>query len=78
MSKLRLQKNAIVSDDEEDDVQPRKKVAKRPRRKAVYVSDDEDGRGSENAKEATKALKSMMDIDDGACFFFPPDIIFGK
>ncbi|KAJ3552280.1 hypothetical protein NP233_g12918 [Leucocoprinus birnbaumii] len=77
LSRLRLHKKAIVSDDEdEDDEQPRKKVAKKPRRKVTHASDDEDGHDSEAAKEATKALKSMMDIDDGEAVF-PHTIILG-
>ncbi|KXN92412.1 hypothetical protein AN958_07030 [Leucoagaricus sp. SymC.cos] len=63
-SRLRLHKNAVLSDDEDDDEQPRKKIVKKPRRKTTYVSDDEDGHDPEASKEAARALKSMMEIND--------------
>ncbi|KAF9454256.1 hypothetical protein P691DRAFT_770695 [Macrolepiota fuliginosa MF-IS2] len=63
-SKLRLHKGAILSDDDEDDEQPKKRSVKKPRRKANVDSDDEIEHDSEAAKEAAKALKSMMEIDD--------------
>jgi len=66
MPELRLHKNTIISDEEEEDeVQPRKKVTKRSRRQVTHVSEDEDKHDSETTKESTRALKSMMDIDDG-------------
>lgn len=66
MPELQLHKNTIISDEEEEDeVQPRKKVTKRSRRQVTHVSEDEDKHGSETTKESTRALKSMMDIDDG-------------
>lgn len=64
MSKLRLHKSAILSDDE-DDEQPKRKAVKKLRRKASVRSDDEVGRDSEATREAAKALKSMMEMDDG-------------
>jgi len=66
MSKLRLCKNAIVS-DEENEVQPRKKAAKRSRRQVPHASEDEDNNPS---RDSVRALKSMMDMDDGV-FLFP-------
>jgi len=66
MPELRLHKNTIISDEEEEgEVQPRKKVTKRSRRQVTHVSEDEDKHDSETTKESTRALKSMMDIDDG-------------
>jgi len=66
MSKLRLCKNAIVSDEEENEVQPRK-AAKRSRRQVPHASEDEDNNSS---RDSVRALKSMMDMDDGV-FLFP-------
>jgi len=66
LSKLRLCKNAIVSDEEEDKVQPQKKAAKRPRRQVTHVSEDEDNNSS---RDSVRALKSMMDMDDGIFLF---------
>jgi len=67
MSKLRLCKNAIVSDEEENEVQPRKKAAKRSRRQVPHASEDEDNNSS---RDSVRALKSMMAMDDGV-FLFP-------
>jgi len=66
MSKLRLYKNAIVS-DEENEVQPQKKSAKRSRRQVTHISEDEDNNSS---RDSVRALKSIMDMDDGV-FLFP-------
>jgi len=63
ISKLRLCKNAIVSD--EDEAQPQKKTTKRSRRQVTHVSEDEDNNSS---RDSVRALESMMDMDDGVFF----------